>query len=128
MRQPTATRQLSTTSSHASQASVHGFVPGMQVPEPLHCSAPLHQNPSLQGVPAPWNVQTSIISLQPVTQAVTGQRAPAPVQAPALQVSVRVQNSPSLQAVPFGLADQAVVLRAGLQDWHWLPGLVAPVA
>jgi hypothetical protein len=67
-----------------------------------------------QTVPAAAGVQTSVVSLQPPTQPETGQRAPAPVQAPApLHVSVSVQNRPSLHAVPDGLGDQAVRLTAG---------------
>ena len=45
----------------------------------------------------------------------------APTQAPASQVSVWVQASPSLQAVPFGLAGLEQMPLAGSQmpaSWH----------
>jgi len=114
---------------HASQVNVHGLVLRLHVPAPSHRSSPLHHWPSVHEVPEAENVHTSVTSLQPVTQAVAGQRAPAPTQVPAaLQVSVSVQNWPSLHAVPDGLGDQAVWLTAGWHDWHALAGLVAPVA
>ena len=127
MRQPPETAHTSPASLHDSQGSVQGFEPGRQRPEPLQVSAPSQYRPSLQGAPAAVKVQTSRASLQPVTQAVTGQRrAPVPVQIPPLQASVSVQNCPSLQAVPFVLDDQLTVLSEGWHDWHWLPGFVAP--
>ena len=126
MRQPEATSHRSTVSLHDSHASVQGFEPGRQRPEPLQVSPPLQYRPSLHGAPRRENVQTSPTSLQPVTQAVSGHRAPTPVQTPPLQASVSVQNCPSLQAVPFVLGDQAIVLSDGWHDWHWLAGFVAP--
>jgi hypothetical protein len=114
---------------HASQVNVHGFVLGKQVPDALQSSVPLHHWPSVHEVPEAANVQVSVTSLQAVTQAVAGQRAPAPTQVPvALQVSVSVQNWPSLHAVPGGLGDHEVWLTAGWHDWHWFAGFVAPVA
>jgi hypothetical protein len=126
MRQPMETAHRSSASLHVSQDNVQGFVPGRQMPAPLQVSPPLQYRPSLHGAPSGENVQTSVASLQPVTQEVNGQRAPAPTQMPALQASVSVQNWPSLQPVPFALGDQAEVLSAGWQDWHWLAGFVAP--
>src|SRR5262245_9892048 len=46
----------------------------------------------------------------------------APAQAPASQVSVWVQASPSVQAVPFGLSGLEQMPLAGSQtpaSWHW---------
>src|SRR5207249_3335841 len=46
----------------------------------------------------------------------------APTQAPAAQVSVRVQASPSSQGAPLGLAGLLQTPVAGLQAptaWHW---------
>jgi hypothetical protein len=114
---------------HVSQDKVHGFVPGRQVPDALQSSAPSHHKPLLHEVPDAAYVHTSVTSLHPVTHAVAGQRAPAPTHVPvALQVSVSVQNRPSLHAVPLGLGDQAVWLTAGWHDWHWFAGFVAPAA
>ena len=129
MRHPDETSHTSVASLHASQVNVHGLVLVPHVPAPSHRSSPLHHRPSVHDVPAAANVHVSVTSLQAVTHAVIGQRAPAPAQLPAaLHVSSSEQNSPSLHAVPTGFGDHEVWLVAGWQDWHWLAGLVAPAA
>lgn len=51
-----------------------------------------------------------------------------PMHPPARHASFPVQAFPSLQLVPSGAVLQALVLVAGLHDWHGLDGFGAPAA
>jgi len=80
----------------------HVGVPVSQRSVPsLHVSLPLHPIPSSQV------------------------RDPPPRQtAPAEQLSVIVQYSPSSHGEPVGTGVQLVVEVSGRHAWHWLPGLI----
>jgi hypothetical protein len=97
--------QFSATSQTpvAARHSVPAFPAGCwQLPDPSHWSS-VHGLPSLEhDVPARLK-QLSAASLQVLVHSAPPEHgSPVPLQTPFWQVSVWVQNNPSLQALPFG--------------------------
>src|SRR5947199_10867780 len=99
------------TQMPASQASVRVQALPSSQPVPSGLAGLLQTPDAGLQMPAVWHWSAAVHT--------TGL---APTQAPAAQVSVRVQASPSSQGAPLGLAGLLQTPVAGLQApaaWHW---------